>query len=266
MRYIDLSIIDINDPEVKRWIRKASDKLSRLSSLTTHAERTTYLSNNNTWSEFKPILIKYFGNKCWYSECDLTGSYGDIDHFRPKNKSTDENDKVILEDGYWWLAYDYLNYRLSCEISNRPFGEGGKRNRFPLKPETLAANPPNKDDIPILLDPCELRDVKLIDCDETGEIISLSSDVYEKERIKISKHIYNWNSFNVARRNIRNKCKSALEQFQLIYELAPDKMDIPLAQIKNLTDNQAPYSSFAKKYIKNRIEGKPYEEILNSLL
>lgn len=266
MRYIDFSIIDTHDADVKRWIKKASDKLTQLSSLSTHDKRKAYLQRNNIWSEFKLILIRYYGQKCWYSECDLTGSFGDVDHFRPKNKSTDENDKVILGDGYWWLAYDYLNYRLSCEKCNRPFGEGGKRDRFPLKAGTLPAKYSGKDDTPILLDPCELRDVQLIDCDETGEIISLSSDAYEKERIRISKYIYNWNSFNIARRDIRNKCKLALEQFQLIYELAPDKMGIPLAQIKNLTDNQAPYSSFAKKYIKNWIEDKPYAAVLTAFI
>ena len=266
MRYIDFSIIDINDPEVKRWMKKASDKLTQLSSLSTHDERKTFLQRNNIWSEFKPILIRYYGHKCWYSECDLTGSFGDVDHFRPKNKSTDENDEVILDDGYWWLAYDYYNYRLSCEVCNRSFIDGGKRDRFPLKPGTSSAMAPNKDDTPLLLDPCELQDVQLIDCDEAGEIISLSTNDYEKKRVSISKRIYNWNRFNSARKDVRNKCKTALELFELVYESAPDKLEPSLIQIKRLTDNRTPYSSFAKKYIKSRIEDKPYAAVLATVL
>ena len=266
MRYIDFSIIDINDPDVKQWTQKAKGKLAKLSVLSTHDERKTFLQNNNVWSEFKPILIRYFGEKCWYSECDLTGSFGDVDHFRPKNRSSDEKNVVILDDGYWWLAYDYLNYRLSCEICNRNYANGGKQDYFPLKPGTLAATVPNKDDIPLILDPCNPQDVQLIDCDETGEIISLSSNDYEKERVSISKKIYNWNCFNLARKDVRNKCKTALELFEIVYEFAPDKLEPSLTQIKKLTDNRTPYSSFAKKYIKNRIEDKPYAAVLATVL
>ena len=266
MRYIDFTRIKPDDPEVKRWVRKASRKCTALSALTTHAERKAFLQRNSIWNDFKPILIRYFGEKCWYSECDLTGSFGDVDHFRPKLRSTAENNRAILDEGYWWLAYDYLNYRLSCEKCNRPFGDGGKRDCFPLRAGTMPAVFPRKDDISLLLDPCELQDVQLIDCDETGEIISLSNDAYEKMRIGISKHVYNWKLFNAARRMSRIKCKTALECFDLMYVSAPDKLGIPLAQIKELTDDLTPYSSFAKRYIKQRIEGKPYAEVLRAFV
>lgn len=262
MRYIEFSLIDPNDPEVKRWLRNASKKCAALSALTTHTERKDFLQRNNLWKEFKPILIRYFGEKCWYSECDLTGSFGDVDHFRPKLRSIDENNNVILNEGYWWLAYDYLNYRLSCEKCNRPFGDGGKRDYFPLRPGTMPAVFPRKDDISLLLDPCEFQDVQLIDCDETGEVISLSSDGFQKKRISISKKIYNWNYFNSARRDVRNKCKTTLELLEMVYESNPEKLEIPLSQLKDLTDDQTPYSSFARKYIKRKIEGKPYETAL----
>lgn len=157
MRYIDFSLIDPNDHDVKQWVRSASKKLADLSALTTHAERNNFLQRNNIWKDFKPILIRYFGEKCWYSECDLTGSFGDVDHFRPKLRSIDENNNVILDEGYWWLAYDYLNYRLSCEKCNRPFGDGGKRDYFPLRPGTMPAVFPRKDDISLLLDPCDSK-------------------------------------------------------------------------------------------------------------
>ena len=61
-----------------------------MSKKTTHDERKEYMAAHGIWSQFKPILIKYYGEKCWYSECSLEGTFGEIDHFRPKNKSTDE--------------------------------------------------------------------------------------------------------------------------------------------------------------------------------
>lgn len=266
MRYIDLSIIDENDPDVIDWLKKAKRRLKTLSSKTSHAERAKYMSRANIWSEFKSILIKYYGDKCWYSECSLEGAFGDVDHFRPKNQSTDDQGKVILGDGYWWLAYDYLNYRLSCEKSNRSFGDGGKNDMFPLKPGTLPATQGNKNDIPVLLDPCVDSDVALIDCNEAGEIVALSSDPYEVLRVDISNKIYNWDCFNGARKKIRSKCKTALELFEMAYELSPDKMGASISQICELVDPQSPYSSFAKRYIQLKIQDKPYEVVIKTLL
>ena len=262
MRYIDFDIIDKDDPAVKDWMKKAKKRLKTLSSKATHKERAEYLKRANFWSEFKHILIKYYGEKCWYSECSLEGSFGDVDHFRPKNQSTDEEGKIILEDGYWWLAYDYLNYRLSCEKSNRSFGDGGKNDMFPLKPETAPATQGNKNDIPVLLDPCVNSDVSLIDCNEAGEIVALSSDPYDILRVDISKRIYNWDCFNSARKKIRSKCKTALELFEMAYELSPDKMEASISQICELIDSQSPYSSFAKRYIQLKIQGKPYRDVI----
>lgn len=266
MRYIDFSLIDPNDPDVKAWLKKAHRRYQALSGKTNHLDRAQYLKRSSLWTEFKPILIKYYGNLCWYSECDLTGAYGDIDHFRPKNRSTDENGNPILPHGYWWLAYDYLNYRLSCDICNKGYHEGGKKDRFPLKPGTPPASMPNSDDIPLLLDPCVSKDAELIDCNEAGEIISLSNDDYDKKRVEISKKIYNWKYFNTARREIRTKCQTALELFEWTYELAPDKMAPAIKQIHDLAAAQTPYSSFAKHYISEKIIGKPYENVIRKIL
>lgn len=266
MRYIDLSIIDPNEPDVKAWLDEARRKLKSLSSKTTHVERAKYLSGASIWSEFKPILIRYFGEKCWYSECSLEGALGDVDHFRPKNKSTDEQKKTILPDGYWWLAYDYFNYRLSCEKCNRSCGDGGKNDMFPLKPGTAPAIFPGKDDTPLLLDPCEQCDCDMIDCDESGKIISLSTVNYDQSRIDVSRKIYNWDCFNNARKRVRSEYKTALEQFEIIYHSAPDKMEVPLKRICELVDAETPYSSFSKKYIAIKIQDKPYQNIINHVL
>lgn len=266
MRYIDLSIIKTTDPDVVTWFNEAKSHFCELGKLTTHDNRKKYLTKHNIWSKFKPILIRYYGEKCWYSECSLEGSFDDVDHFRPKGKSTDDKNNIILSDGYWWLAYDYLNYRLSCEKSNRSFGSGGKNDMFPLKPGTVPATQGNKDDIPLLLDPCVDSDVALIDCNEAGEIMALSSDPYEILRVDISKRIYNWDCFNSARKIIRSKCKTVLELFEMAYELAPDKMAFSISQICELVDPQTPYSSFAKRYIENKIQDKPYEDVIRKVI
>lgn len=268
MRYIDLSIIDPNDQEVKAWLVKARRRLNTLSNKTSHAERSKYLTRANIWSDFKPILIKYYGDKCWYSECSLEGAFGDIDHFRPKNKSTDEQGNTILADGYWWLAYDYLNYRLSCEKSNRGFGGGGKKNVFPLKVGTIPAVCPNKNDVPLLLDPCVQHDADLIDCDETGAIIALSADPDDRIRVELSSRVYNWNLFNLGRKSARLDCQLAIMLFEMAYESDEyaEQMQTALDKICKLINPQTPYSSFSKKYIELKIQDKPYRDIIKRAL
>ena len=124
MRYIDLSKIDEATPEVKKWIKGTRTRYNTLCGKSSHEERAKYLKRSNYWNSFKSILLSIYGEKCWYSECSLEGSFGDVDHFRPKNRSTNENYEVILPDGYWWLAFRYKNYRLSCEKCNRNYGSG----------------------------------------------------------------------------------------------------------------------------------------------
>lgn len=159
MRYIDLSLIDLNNPDVQNWLLKAQQHLSALMTLQTHKERAEYFKTHGIWSDFKPNLVKLCGKKCWYSECLIEGDYGDVDHFRPKNRSLDASGKVQLEDGYWWLAYDYTNYRLSCSICNQI----GKKDYFPVKPGSQSGNQGSTaSEIPLLLDPCNKHDEILI--------------------------------------------------------------------------------------------------------
>ncbi|MEJ5964583.1 hypothetical protein [Flavonifractor porci] len=267
MRYIDLSEIDTDDPQVRQWLTKAHRATQNMRQAADHAARCEYLEKHAIWSEFKEILIKYYGHICWYSECALTGSYGDVDHFRPKNKSTKANGECILQDGYWWLAYDYLNYRLSCETCNRPYGEGGKRDIFPLKQGVDPSSPFARNEVDyLLIDPCNYNDTKLVGFDENGSIIALSSDQWERTRVNVSRTVYNWDLFNAARKRVRILCRTALIAFELEYANGSDRMLDTIEGIFCLVDDKTPYASFAKQYIALKIEGKPYEEELKQLL
>ncbi len=71
-------------------------------------------SNTNKWSVFKKVFLKLTDYKCPICE-KAVDKYDDIDHYRPKNH-------------YWWLAYDYKNYMVYCELCNRAY----KKELFPL--------------------------------------------------------------------------------------------------------------------------------------
>ncbi len=75
----------------------------------------------------KKVLWELHYGKCCYCERkrDMKRE-SDVEHFRPKCGITEEEG----HPGYWWLAYDWDNYFLSCKSCNQEF----KKNRFPLLP------------------------------------------------------------------------------------------------------------------------------------
>lgn len=267
MRYIDLSKIDPADPEVVAWESHARACLAELEVASDHDARSAYLKRHNIWSSFKPILIRYFGEKCWYSDYSLEGTFGDVDHFRPKNLSVNTDGSVILEDGYWWLAYNYLNYRLSCEKCNRSFQDGGKKDYFPIKDGTCPARygHPCEEEY-LLLDPCNENDVSLIGYNEEGKVIPLTNDPWLQKRVINSRWIYNLDLFNSARKKVLRRCKNELLRFDLAYYTRSQDLVGAIEALLDLASDDSSYSAVAKQYVAVKIEGKPYEDELKRML
>lgn len=72
--------------------------------------------DSKRWAVSKKQLFTETFDKCAYCETSTkVVAHGDVEHFRPKNK-------------YWWLAYCYENYLVSCSICN----EIHKRDKFPV--------------------------------------------------------------------------------------------------------------------------------------
>ena len=70
---------------------------------------------SSRWRPVKDQLWVESVNKCAY--CEATTklvAHGDVEHYRPKKL-------------YWWLAYCYDNYLVSCQLCNQVF----KRDAFP---------------------------------------------------------------------------------------------------------------------------------------
>ena len=107
----------------------------------------------------------FFG-KCAYCEQKIIANqHGDIEHYRPKGKVTNELDQEITRTvggvvekhpGYYWLAYDWLNLLPSCGLCNQPSSNTGKRlgkrNRFPVSGQHCFS-PTDELDDPLLLNP-----------------------------------------------------------------------------------------------------------------
>jgi hypothetical protein len=91
------------------------------------------------------------GPEPWFSKCIWCEQLRplkrelDVEHYRPKVRVTewagappfisDEPPREVdVGPGYWWLAFQWSNYSLSCGTCNR----GWKRNLFPVAPPRLA--------------------------------------------------------------------------------------------------------------------------------
>lgn len=200
MRYIDLSQLKLPTG----WAEKAARLNAQLKAATTDAERTAIMDKNPIWQELFVPLSKLSNGKCWYSEaCDVM-SDRDVDHFRPKNEAKNiDNIPRANESGYWWLAYDFENYRFSSQYSNQ-----SRRDKFDKKKDThgknayfpLFENSPvatNKrlcdDEHIMLLDPCKRDDPGLLTFDNKGVALPDTSailDPDDKIRVEVSIRVY----------------------------------------------------------------------------
>src|SRR5882672_6771705 len=139
MIYVDLNKL-ILSPE---WEKRAK-QLTRELIMLYPDERSDFIEKNrkNTWGadEVLKALRAMVGNKCWYSEVPLEGSDPNIVHFRPKGQvrevDTDLQNTQTASPGYWWLAFEHQNFRLSSMHANQRRVDtntrGGKWDYFPV--------------------------------------------------------------------------------------------------------------------------------------
>lgn len=77
----------------------------------------------------KEDLIKAQHDKCFLCESKITHvAFGDVEHFRPKAGYRQSASDTLHRPGYYWLAYEWENLFLACQLCNQLF----KRNLFPL--------------------------------------------------------------------------------------------------------------------------------------
>lgn len=192
----------------------------------TDAERKIYINNHPDWNTFQPAMLAMSHNKCWYSEAPIGNGDLEVDHFRPKNKSKQKvnyinpSSKSVVhkENGYWWKAYDWDNYRLAGALANKlrrdRLGDcqdvKGKGDYFPLD-LTLGKVADDEEHIsceePILLDPTNPADVCLLTFDK-GVPVPATTDEDEIDRVKQSIFYYHLDldQLNTARKIVWDDC------------------------------------------------------------
>lgn len=166
------------------WLTKSAQLVAALAALDAEDKRNERNAlidaNSKHWGILKEWLLALSAGKCWFSEVRELYSHYDVEHFRPKKEAKALD--TSLRDGYWWLAFDYMNFRVCGNVGNRKKG-----GWFPLKDGSLCstyAEPCEESETRYLLDPIDDNDVALIAFDEEGKVIPMpGSSAWEQERV-----------------------------------------------------------------------------------
>lgn len=186
MRYVDRSKL----VKPAGWLVRAQ---AAAQAVANGADPNVY---DTVWRALKDGLANLLHDKCWYCESNVERSDNAVDHFRPKGRV---GDAANLHAGYRWLAFDESNFRYACTYCNSRRKDvengttGGKGDRFPLINEAqrvYAAGAVTAEQ-PMLLDPCELSDWRLLGChQENGQPCATSADPSDRKRAEVSIEIY----------------------------------------------------------------------------
>lgn len=163
-----------------RWAGVHAARIAAVDALATQADRAAYIKRNGSWGLLKKWLAGISSQNCWYCEGKSTRAPFDVDHFRPKLGITVDGVRLIEHPGYYWLAYEWSNFRLSCQRCNRPEKDEsdvtrGKANEFPIRDEVSRCSAPAASmdaELPRLLDPCVQTDCVLLAHGIDGEVKS----------------------------------------------------------------------------------------------
>jgi uncharacterized protein (TIGR02646 family) len=115
-------------------VRTAREKLRQSFQSTERQERFRF--NTSILAPIRKDLVDRFQSKCAYCETSLElNSIGEIENFRPKGGARGLNRQDYAPLHYWWLAYEWDNLLLACQICNQKY----KRDYFPLENESNRA-------------------------------------------------------------------------------------------------------------------------------
>ena len=206
------------------------------------------------WGQLKPWLEALSKGKCWFSEVRETYSHYDVEHFRPKKeaKAVDGTKR----DAYWWLAFNYTNYRLCGNVGNRKKGVW-----FPLQDGSIESTyEQQREEVEdyYLLDPIDEHDVTLIAFDEEGNMVPAPHiSAWETQRVeetikrlKLNAHV----ALTEARREIWQEMSREIESYEAAIARCQtggnpavrEKAKSHVRKIRSMTEQKAELSSVAK--------------------
>ncbi|RPA27850.1 hypothetical protein [Shewanella frigidimarina] len=260
---------EIEECLTQAWRDAAEQAKTELIAATDEDARKAILNrvgSSRVWRDFYGLLPASLKHKCWYCEAEEIRSDMPVDHFRPKNKVEEDR----LHDGYWWLAFDWQNYRCACTFCNsrRVFDEteGGKACHFPLEnPDERAFTPADqvklRNERPNFLDPFNPDDEKLLWFDNDGLPMAKPEATEEQQtKVENSIEIFHLNESRIAK--ARNKVRIEVE---LQVRKIKDNDDAQAAKVKlrRMVRDTEKLSRTAVVYLRAHRELPEVKDILN---
>jgi uncharacterized protein (TIGR02646 family) len=219
MRYIDLE----NNPPDQDWIDRADALTLQLSQAADKAARDAIIdANQNTWTELKDHLRGISHNKCWYSESRNDSAHCHVDHFRPKGRALDENGDD--KGGYWWLAFEWFNYRYSAPVENIR-----KRDYFHVNASkaNLPIDSIENEDIRFL-DPTDIEDPDKLAYTNEGLVTPKSTVNTERNYIQAE---YTIRRMNLNKQEMKDSRKDKYSRTILLIKSTEKLVQLQLANI-----------------------------------
>jgi len=213
--------------------------------------------------ELKPWLLALSNGKCWFSEARGSFSHWVIEHYRPK-KTAKNLDGTERGDGYWWLAFDWHNFRICGNVGNRKKG-----GFFPLRNGSHQANAADRnveDEVPYLLDPTRPEDPLLVCFDENGDFKPLPDlDAWNTARVEESIKRYKLREHEPlmeARRDVWSRCVREVNYCQnLMAEMSSspsatkrEAVKQQILKLRKLVNFDAEFSATASECLRCRPE------------
>jgi uncharacterized protein (TIGR02646 family) len=172
-----------DDPKWNAWNEKAERETATLIAASPRKIKEALYKEAQNW------IVSIFHGKCAYCEVrlDVSQHKGDLDHFRPKKRVTDQNGAIVrirgtAHPGYYWLAYRWWNLLPSCISCNRPARgpdgvRRGKWDQFPIAGSyAMASSDDLKREKPLLLHPYDDRPDEHLEFDiKTGMVFPKTS-------------------------------------------------------------------------------------------
>ena len=201
------------------WVAAADAATDQLRGATDEAARKAIIKSKEClWRDpcIRDWLRAQFHDKCWFSEARESVSAVHVDHFRPKGRIKDTPGGDTSE-GYWWLAFDWRNYRICGQLLNVKKGDlfpicEGERCK-PDDPVSLRL------EAPILIDPLTDQ-ARLIsfEADEDGcrAISAAGNDELDRIRAERTIEILGLNlraQLNRARKDKWDQCRGHIQDY-----------------------------------------------------
>lgn len=263
MIYIDL----FGNPPSQELIDEGAELTRQLMALPPEKRNQFIDDHSDYWSKLKPYYFALSNGKCWYTEAKEVSSAYHMDHFRPKKRTNALKKDCSIKttnntEGYWWLSFDWENYRLSSSTPNTTKG-----NYFPLMLGTTAAT--LKDELdnewPGLLDPTDAADVALIGFGDDGKVCpTCPDDTWDADRVRLSVRVYNLDNVTLtdARIEIQQTCKRLIQEIKKIQTdyaatrstTYRETFRARVKELRDMTKPTAELSAVARNYIKSQPE------------